>query len=82
MLTPNIALPMVLPNGTVCRYNNGYGQEFEAWHIPPGWEEWLGMRTQGYYNWSASDQVDAYSPLILMLERPVQYVQLRHPALL
>lgn len=29
---------------------NGY--DAEAYHIPPGWTWWRGMRTTGYYNWS------------------------------
>ena len=40
-----------------CRYLNGYGTEFSAAYVPPGYDTWFGMRQQGYYNIDFSDNV-------------------------
>ncbi|GAB4823512.1 hypothetical protein N2152v2_010558 [Parachlorella kessleri] len=54
------AVPLILQQagyrtGLVGKYLNGYGTEFSAAYVPPGYDTWFGMRQQGYYNIDFSD---------------------------
>ena len=36
--------------GLIGKYLNGYGDEYPASYIPPGWDRWFGMRQHGAWN--------------------------------